>query len=122
MIEVLGWIVGFFAALIIGVRVIIKAGEEKRRYNEIKEDLEMIKTSLPQFMTRQEHDQLQRQCWDQRDKLQDGKIHQTTMLINDRLNDINSTLCYFMGQMKIKPPEFTGFNRRKTDKQGLFDE
>ena len=114
--EIFAWIGGLITGFVVIVRTVVKAGEEKRRYEELREDLDDVKQRIPSLLTEEGHKVIQQQCWDNRDKMRERSINSAVEQLKEQLNTISGTLCYFMGKLNIEPPPaVTSQKRRKDD-------
>lgn len=112
------WIAGTVAAAWMAVKWVaragVQAGEQKQRYAELVEDVAAIKAERASWITRQEHDNMQRICQGDIERMIDSRLHRAIMEWRDELAALNANVCHIMGALNIKPVD-QGKRRRRAD-------
>jgi gas vesicle protein len=112
LVQVGGVLVGMAIGAWTALKLAGKLGVEKRKYEELREDVDSIQKAG--YITRPQHDDMQAICQSQTRRMVETQVHDSVREIKDQLSDLNGTLCYFMGQMNIQPPE-NHKRRRRND-------
>jgi hypothetical protein len=115
-IDILKWVLGTLAAALIASWRVLKiagsAGVEKQKYTEHVERIDELEELSKKFITIADHEKLQEICQGNIKRMVDNQVHDSVREIKDQLSDLNGTLCYFMGQLNIQPPERPNRRRR----------
>lgn len=102
------WIAGRFL-----IRNSVKAGETKRRYEELVEDVEAIKLREQLYITVTQHEAMQLICTTRMDGLINTRIQQALAGIHSDMSKMNGNICKIMGAMNI-PQDSDGSQRRRS--------
>lgn len=130
------WAGGTVAAAYIAVRWTLKqgvrVGEEKQRYEDLVVAVEKInaldmdsliktvaelKTTSPQWITRTEHDGMQRVCQSDIKRMVDDRLYKAVLEWRDELSALNANVCHIMGALNLRPVD-QGKRRRQSDLGG----
>jgi hypothetical protein len=109
-----GLVGGFFASL----KFIHGAGgasqEYKDKYSELREDVDELKQRSPFCVTKEQCDREHKAFQEAVSRQIEIQVHNGLGEVKEQLSDINGTLCYFMGQMNVSPPD-NPKRRRRSD-------
>ena len=92
----------------------VKAGEEKRRYEELSEDVAALKKEKEHWITKTQHDDMQKLCQGEIERMIDMRLHRAVMEWRDELAALNANICHIMGALNIRPVD-QGKRRRRSD-------
>lgn len=115
IITLLQWVGGFAAAAWIIGRFMVRTGEEKRRYEELVEDVAAVKEHQAKCITIPQHDDMQRICTSNLERIIDAKLHHAVMDMRSEMSTMNGNICKIMGALNIDPIEGMG-QRRRSDR------
>lgn len=132
-IQALKWLGGTVAAAYIAVRWTlrqgVRVGEEKQRYEDMVAAVEKIhaldldsliktvaelKRISPEWITRSQHDDMQRYCRLDVEKTIESKANAASREWRDELAAMNANICHIMGAMNLRPVD-QGKRRRQSD-------
>lgn len=127
------WVAGTAAAAWVAMRWTIRSsmrvGEEKKRYEDLVSlvdkfnDLDLdslvrtvaqLKIDSTQWITRTQHDDMQRICQGDIERMIDSRLHRAILEWRDELAALNANVCHIMGALNIKPID-QGKRRRQSD-------
>jgi len=133
LLQVAMWLGGTISAAYLAVRWTlrqgVKVGEEKERYENMVEAVEKInkldldsliktvselKTSAPHWITKTQHDEMQRYCRSEVDRVINEKLYKANIEWREELMAVNANICHIMGALNIRPVD-QGKRRRQTD-------
>ena len=133
LIQLGKWIGGTIAAAYLAVRWTlrqgVRVGEEKERYENMVAAVDKInaldlptliqtvaelKAAAPHWITRSQHDEMQRYCRLDVEKTIDAKAYVAAREWRDELAALNANVCHIMGALKLRPVD-QGKRRRQTD-------
>lgn len=110
------WLAGTAAAAWVAFRLSVRAGEQKRRYEELREDADRLEKMAEKFLTRAQHDDMQKICQGDIERMIDNKLHKAILEWRDELAALNANICHIMGALKIAPVD-QGKRRRRSDSE-----
>jgi hypothetical protein len=108
------WVAGTAAAAWVAFRFSVRAGEQKRRYEELAEDVAQLKLVSTTYLTKPQHDDMQKICQGDIERMIDNKLHKAILEWRDELAALNANICHIMGALKIAPVD-QGKRRRRSD-------
>ena len=92
----------------------VKAGEEKQKYQDLVMDMAAIKAEKSQWITKTQHDDMQKLCQGEIERMIDLRLHRAVMEWRDELAALNANICHIMGALNIRPVD-QGKRRRRSD-------
>jgi len=113
------WFSGIAAAIWLASKTIfktgMKAGEEKRKYEELNEDVDALEKQNGGYLTKTEHESLSRYCRLEIEHMIDARIHNALTDLRQEMGTMNGNICKILGAMNIEPVE--PGQRRRSDAQ-----
>lgn len=110
----IGWVVGVLAVLYAGIKEIIRVGGEKRRYEELREDVTELKESRKLYLTIVEHESQTELCHARLAKLSADQLNAVVKDLKEDMETMNANLFRLMGAMQVDPV-VSPKKRRRTD-------
>lgn len=133
IVPILKWMGGTAVAAWLAVRWTlrqgVRVGEEKQRYEDLQVAVEKIhaldlenliktvaelKTTSPTWITRAQHDDMQRICQGDIERMVDARMYKAVLEWRDELAALNANVCHIMGALNLRPVD-QGKRRRQSD-------
>jgi len=120
LVTIVKWVGGPAAAAWVAARFLtrasFRAGEEKRKYEELSEDVEAIKDREKAYITVSQHDTMQKMCTQQLISIIDNRTHASMTELRLEMAAMNGNICKIMGSLGINDDGNTTHNRRSYDR------